>query len=143
MKGIILTALVMQLLASPAWGSVDQGFEQGLAAYQRGDYATALREWLPLASRGAVDAQYNLGSMYANGRGVHKDYSEAARWYRKAAELGYPPAQHKLGLLYRKGLGVPQDTPHRSSAMPRGVSASTVGAPDPRPSGQTKLRLCQ
>ena len=45
-------------------------FEKGLDTAKRGDYATALREWKPLAEQGDADAQYNLGLMYANGHGV-------------------------------------------------------------------------
>ena len=43
----ILAALLLLTLAAPAWG---QDFENGYQAYERGDYATSLREWLPLAS---------------------------------------------------------------------------------------------
>ncbi len=45
-------------LTAPAWG---QDFEKGRDAYMRGDYATALREWRPLAERGHADAQFKLG----------------------------------------------------------------------------------
>jgi TPR repeat protein len=38
-------------------------FQKGLTAYDSGDYATALREWTPLAEQGYADAQYNLGVM--------------------------------------------------------------------------------
>jgi TPR repeat protein len=40
------------------------------ATYERGDYATALRLFCPLADQGDADAQYNLGVMYDEGRGV-------------------------------------------------------------------------
>ena len=46
-----------------------QDFQKGLEAYKRGDYATALREWLPLAKQGHAGAQYNLGVMYDIGYG--------------------------------------------------------------------------
>ena len=39
--------------------------EDGDTAYQRGDYATALQLWRPLAEQGNADAQLNLGVMYA------------------------------------------------------------------------------
>ncbi|MFN7098504.1 MAG: tetratricopeptide repeat protein, partial [Gammaproteobacteria bacterium] len=52
---------------------------------------------------------YNLGIMYANGRGVEKDYGEAARWYRKSAEQGFAQAQHSLGWMYENGHGVEKD----------------------------------
>ncbi len=85
------------------------GLDEGVAAYQRGDYATALREWRPLAEQGNAAAQYNLGVMYNKGQGVPQDYGEAMKWYRKAAEQGIADAQHSLGVMYAKGRGVPQD----------------------------------
>ena len=45
-------------------------FEDGVVAYNRGDYATALRLWRPLAEQGDTKAQFNLGLMYKNGEGV-------------------------------------------------------------------------
>ena len=80
-----------------------------MAAYQRGDYATALREWRPLTEQGYADAQFNLGVMYDEGRGVPQDDAEAVKWYRKAAEQGDAGAQYNLGVMYGNGLGVPQD----------------------------------
>ena len=57
-------------------GSVGTGcgpdFNKGVAAYESGDFATALREWRPLAEQGVADAQYNLGVMYDKGEGVHR-----------------------------------------------------------------------
>ena len=84
-------------------------FNAGVAAYKQGDYATALREWRPLAKQGNAGAQNNLGVMYSNGRGVPQDYAKAVEWYRKAAEQGYADAQYNLGVMYDHGRGVPQD----------------------------------
>ena len=94
------------LVALPATA---QDFQKGFDASKRGDYATALREWQPLAEQGNAYAQHNLGIMYENGQGVPQDYAEAVKWYRKAAEKGYATAQYNLGLMYGKGQGVPQD----------------------------------
>jgi len=41
-------------------------------------------------------AQFNLGTMYENGRGVTTDKVLAAQWYRKAADQGYAPALQRL-----------------------------------------------
>ena len=106
-----LTAIYLTLALSlgnisAAWGA---DFYKGLTAAQRGDYATALREWTPLAKRGDADAQYNLGQMYRKGEGVPQDYKTAAKWYTLAAKQGDASAQGNLGLMYRKGAGVPQD----------------------------------
>ena len=92
-------------LTAPAWA----GFDEGTAAYDRGDYATALREWRPLAKQGVADAQYNLGVMYGEGLGVPQDYAKAVRWWRKAAEQGHATAQYNLGVAYHNGEGVPQN----------------------------------
>ncbi len=78
MKLLAATAVLLLTLAAPAW----PGFDEGMAAYKRGDYATALREWRPLAEQGHNGAQNNLGLMYDNSRGVPQDYAEAAKWYR-------------------------------------------------------------
>jgi TPR repeat protein len=86
-----------------------QDFDEGLAALQAGDYATALQEWRPLAEQGDVSAQYNLGTMYDNGFGVTQDYAEAVIWYRRAAEQGDAKAQTNLGFMYANGRGVLQD----------------------------------
>ncbi len=92
-------------LTAPAWAVIDEG----KAAYKRGDYATALREWRPLAEQGNALAQYNLGIMYVDGLGVPQDYAKALQWWRKAAEQGHAGAQFNLGVMYGKGQGVPQD----------------------------------
>jgi hypothetical protein len=97
---------VVLLLALPAYG---QDFQKGLDAYINGDYATALKEWSPLAEQGYAGAQNNLGIMYKNGRGVLQDYAEAVRLYRLAAEQGLADAQYSLGWMYYNGKGVAQD----------------------------------
>jgi len=56
-------------LTAPAWA----GLDEATAAYIRGDYATAIREWRPLAKQGVADAQYNLGIMYDHGEGVPQE----------------------------------------------------------------------
>ena len=98
---------------SPSSGSfrpaVAGPFEDGVDAYGKGDYATALRLWSPLAEQGNAAAQSNLCFMYDNGRGVTQDYQQATTWYRKAAEQGNARAQTNLGLMYANGQGVPKD----------------------------------
>jgi hypothetical protein len=83
--------------------------ETGAEAYDRGDYATALEEWRPLAEQGDAGAQFNLGLLYDMGRGVPQNYAEAAKWYRLAADGGYDKAQFNLALMYNNGTGVTQD----------------------------------
>lgn len=52
----------------------------GLAAWQRGDYTIALRLLKPLAEQGVANAQFVLGIVYADGRGVPQNHAEAAKW---------------------------------------------------------------
>ena len=80
-----------------------------MKAYERGDYAAALRVFRQLADQGYANAQSNLGVMYSNGYGVPQDYGEAVKWYRKAADQGNASGQFGLGVMYNFGLGVPQD----------------------------------
>ena len=92
-------------LAVPAWAD----FQAGMDATTRGDYATALREWRPLAEQGDALAQYNLGVLYRKGRGVPQDDVQARQWYAKAAAQGLAKAQFNLGTLYFNGEGAPKD----------------------------------
>lgn len=80
--------------------SVAGPLEDGLAAASKGDFATALELWKPLAEQGNADAQYNLGLLYENGSGVSRNSNEAMRWYGKAAAQGNILARAKLDLAY-------------------------------------------
>ena len=78
----------------------------GLAPLAWADDVTAVRT---LAEQGDAQAQYALGTMYRDGRGVARDYAEALRWWRKAAELGIVDAQFALGNMYAGGGGIARD----------------------------------
>ena len=103
MKNLLLALTFFSLTAFAA------DFQAGLAAYNKGDYAAALKEWQPLAEQGDANSQYNLGLLYARGQGVPQDYKQALTWYQKAADKGYSLALFNLGTLYEQGLGVEQD----------------------------------
>ena len=84
MKRVISALVFLIGLAAPAWA----GFDEGVAAYERGDYETALREFRPLAEQGEAKAQAILGVVYSKGGGVPQDDAEAVKWYRLGAEQG-------------------------------------------------------
>jgi TPR repeat protein len=87
MNKIIQVLLFVTLLLTVNGSITNAGpYEDALAAYQRGDYATAQRLLRPLAEQGNGRAQFSLGAMYDRGQGVAQDYKEAAKWYRLAAE---------------------------------------------------------
>jgi len=107
MKGRLLTAMaVLSLGLGMAWAGQ---FEDGVAAYERGDNATALRLFQSLAKQGNAEAQYRLGNMYDDGKGVTQDYAEAVKWFRLTAAQGKAEAQTNLGVMYKDGQGVAQD----------------------------------
>ncbi len=78
-------------------------------SYDRSNYATALKVWLPKAKEGDPAAQTYVGEIYEKGLGIEADYAIAAHWYELAAQQGYSRAQINLGYLYESGLGVPRD----------------------------------
>lgn len=91
------TLLLFALSAAPAHAD----FQAGAAAYARGDYKTAIDEWLPYAANGDPRALFNLGQMYRLGLGADKDLVKAEQYYRRAAEMGHVGAQANLGsMLY-------------------------------------------
>ena len=83
---LILPVLLLTLLVGTPAFSAD--FQKGLTAAQSGDFATALREWTPLAKQGDADAQFNLGAMYAKGQGVIQDNVYAHMWERLLPLMG-------------------------------------------------------
>lgn len=100
-----MSLVVLATLATPATASYDSG----LYAYSAGDYATARREWLPLAEAGDARSQYQLGVMHINGEGVEADAAMALKWFRLAADQGYTPSLVSLAGLYYAGRGANHD----------------------------------
>ncbi len=88
----------------------DQG-QEALKAYQNGDYTSAAAFWTKLARKGDIWAQYNLGTLYATGRGVKKDAVAAHNWFLSAAESGLPAAQFEVAKTYETGSGVAPSGP--------------------------------
>jgi hypothetical protein len=82
------------------------GYQEGIDAFDRGDYTIALKEFQTLADRNDARGQYALGVMHDIGTGIPESLEEAAKWYRLAAEQGYADAQNNLGVLLENGEGV-------------------------------------
>jgi len=110
MKFTLKHALTVIILILSVASPVAAGpFEDAVMAYSRGDYATAMQLFRPLADQGNAIAQFNLGVMYENSKGVPQDYAEAMKWYLLAADQGGAGAQFNLGGMYANGKGVPRD----------------------------------
>lgn len=111
LRSIVLVVTI--LVVTGCTTTPDGNINIGVNAFDRGEYETALKLWLPLAEQGNSVAQHNLGIIYENGKGVPLDYSEAFKWYLKAAESDYAPSQINLGRMYDNGTGV--GTNHREA----------------------------
>lgn len=109
-SGWILTIIAALALSACATDATDKGsYEQGAAAYERGDYLAAYEAWRSLSNRGNSEASFRIADMHDYGTGVEKDYGLAAHYYRKAAERGHAEAQFRLAGRYDTGLGVIKD----------------------------------
>lgn len=70
----------------------------------RTDYLNAQKWYRVAATKGRhAGAQYKLGQLYLNGRGVENDLPAAMNWFRRSARQGDPRAQFFLGVAYRDG----------------------------------------
>jgi len=94
------TLLLVLLLSTSFIGISYADYQDGLDAYGKGDYKTAIKEWKPLAKKGSATAQFNLSNMYSSGRGILRDDIKAEKWMRKAAEQGDAHSQFLLGWMY-------------------------------------------
>ena len=102
LRNLILILIVCLLPIKSALADLQKGKD----AYERGDYETAIKEWLPLAKGGNAEAQYELSLVYSYRFAIHK---AAVKWLHKSAEQDYAEAQTTLGYWYRMGRGVVQD----------------------------------
>jgi TPR repeat protein len=98
---------LLVLAAAMFWGlagCASSNYQKGIRYYKPDDVAAAVRELKPLAEQGNAEAQFNLGSLYYQGRGVPQDYREAVKWLRKAAEQGHIFSQVTLGTVCAEGV---------------------------------------
>ena len=100
---------IYMLLAVVSIGAFAADLDDGVEAYERKDYATALKIFRSIAATNNPQAQYNLGIMYQEGQGVPQDYEEAIKWYRMATEQGVATAESMFGISYDKGQSVAKD----------------------------------
>jgi TPR repeat protein len=78
--------LAAQLIGSvAAWAGP---WEDGMAAYNRGDYVPAMHLFRPLAEQGNAKAQKVVGIMFRKGQGVPKNFVRARMWFGLAAKRG-------------------------------------------------------
>ena len=96
----------------------------------------AISYYTMAANQGYAIAQYNLGTIYHEGRsGVAQNYAKAIYWYTKAAEQGHLEAQNNLGVIYKNGEGVPKN-------LSQAVKYFTLAAELGETFAQTNLGFC-
>jgi TPR repeat protein len=110
-RGLSCVISVMILMLSPA---AADSLDDGVQAYERGDYQAAIEAWMPLADQGDRDALFNMGQLYRMGKGLARDPVMAEYFYRQAAEKGHLAAQGNLGTLYYFGF---DDSPRIAPAL--------------------------
>src|ERR1700710_728344 len=88
--GAIMAAQLM------AFGAFAGPWEDGMAAYNRGDYMPAIRVFRTLAEQGNAKAQNVLGVMFRKGEGVPKNPARAHMWFSFAAKRGEAGAKAEL-----------------------------------------------
>lgn len=86
----------------------EASYEDGLTAYKRGDYETALGIWKPLADGGHAEASYRIAEMFEFAEGVSKNHYIVAKYYLIAAEGNVLNAQLRIAGRYEDGHGVIQ-----------------------------------
>ena len=101
---VLLAALVMFLAGGAAADA-----EKGMAALEKGDYKTALKELNADAKKGDADAMFMLSRLYAEGKGVKEDRKQAFQWMERAAKTGSVRAQGSLAMYFSEGIGVAKD----------------------------------
>ena len=125
---ILIASLLSFLTARPVLAGP---IEDSVKAYRRGDFKTAYQLIKPEAEKGDAAAQFILGYLYDEGKGIPKDYAEAAKWYGRAANQGNKAARHNLGLMGDQDQ-VSKDRAemekwHRSAVDPATAAASNLG----------------
>lgn len=105
----LLLAATLLLSAAARADSATNAYAAGRDAYDAGDYTAAVEHWRRAADMGHAAAEFRLGAMYEEGKGVAQDMGRAVEWYRRAAEHGSERAQFNLAHMYATGKGVEQD----------------------------------
>lgn len=92
------------------------------AAFDRGEYGTALGIWEPLARAGAAEAQAGIGLCFLRGLDVPADPSLAEKWLSLASAGGHAVARRELAALLRQGAEGVEADPGRAAQLYRAAA---------------------
>jgi hypothetical protein len=106
-SAIAAPAMVLSDKVEPPPPSVR--FQKGVKAYDKGDYATAFKIWLPLAQHEDLAAMRNVALLLRTGKGVDRDPARALWFYEEAGSKGFALAQLNAAFMHLEGDGVPKN----------------------------------
>jgi len=117
-RGWILIGVVAAVLWGGATARADDESREraqrelriATADYARGELEEAWFRFWSLAREGNAAAQFNLGQLYRQGRGIPVDLEIARQWYMASAAQNYAYAQYNLGIMYEFGQGTAGNT---------------------------------
>ncbi len=112
----LIAGVALAMVAAPALADVKDGVD----AWGRGDYETAVNEWRGPAEKGDADAQFNLAQAYKLGRGVPQDLGQAEQWYKRAADQGHLQANDNYGLILFQNNRRAEALPYLQASSERG-----------------------
>src|SRR5690606_41788979 len=86
----------------PTRAEKSDSFNEGLLAYDKGDYARAFEIWLPLAQQDDLASMRNVALLLKEGRGTASDATRALYYYQRAGRggLGYAHCTTVLRYIY-------------------------------------------
>ena len=109
MKVVIRYFVIVLVLFSTTGVVQAATLDQAIDAIDRKQYTKAYEQLLPLAEQGSAEAQYYLGGMLVEGKGVSADPGKGVQWLQKSVDNGYYLAAQMLGNMYLSGMGVAWD----------------------------------
>ena len=101
MKKLVIAGLIATAQIPGATCALAGPWEEGMAAYNRGDYLPAMQLFRPLARQGNAKAQGLIGAMYRKGQGVAKSSAHAFMWLSIAAARGDAAARTEMTEMSR------------------------------------------
>lgn len=124
---VVAVALLAVLFLNLAANAAESRDQAAIAAYNRGDFQTALKLFREEAEAGSLPAHHIVGSMYMEGKGTQQNYAAAMKWFERGEQLGDPNSMSNAAVLYLDGKGVPQDLV-KARALLRRAAAITEDA---------------
>ena len=101
MKNLVIAGLIATAQILGASGALAGPWEEGMAAYNRGDYVPAMQLFRPLARQGNAKAAATIGAMYRKGQGVAKSSAHGFMWLSIAAARGDAVARTEMTEMSR------------------------------------------